>query len=151
MAMTAAHRTLPIPSVVRVTNLRNGRSVIVVIDDRGPFCYKGRIIDLSYMAAKELDLHRYKPSPVRVQTIVSDSLKLSNYIANFCKRRKDPFGRTWSQLYFQEIKGMRRQFYKSDSNARSEDAKSKIENKKQNKQKATRKGYNNLGSYLNKI
>lgn len=54
-AMTAAHRTLPIPSYVRVTNLANGRSVVVRINDRGPF-HPGRIIDLSYTAAYKLGL-----------------------------------------------------------------------------------------------
>lgn len=54
-AMTAAHRTLPIPSYARVTNLANGRSVIVRINDRGPF-HPGRIIDLSYTAAYKLGL-----------------------------------------------------------------------------------------------
>jgi rare lipoprotein A len=103
MSMTAAHRTLPIPSVAKVTNLRNGKSVIVVIDDRGPYCYKGRIIDLSFAAARALDLHRYKPSPVRVQVLVGDSLRLSQYIATHCKCRRDPHGRRWVQLYFQEI------------------------------------------------
>ena len=52
-AMTAAHPTLPIPSYARVTNLRNGKSVIVRINDRGPF-HKSRIMDLSYAAAYKL-------------------------------------------------------------------------------------------------
>ena len=52
-AMTAAHKTLPLPSYVRVTHLKNGRSVIVKVNDRGPF-HQGRIIDLSYAAAKKL-------------------------------------------------------------------------------------------------
>lgn len=52
--MTAAHKTLPIPSYVRVTNLANNRSVIVRVNDRGPF-HGARIIDLSYAAAKKLD------------------------------------------------------------------------------------------------
>ncbi|MDQ6973582.1 MAG: septal ring lytic transglycosylase RlpA family protein, partial [Mariprofundaceae bacterium] len=52
-AMTAAHTTLPMPSRVRVTNLSNGRSVVVRINDRGPFV-KDRVIDLSYAAAKAL-------------------------------------------------------------------------------------------------
>jgi rare lipoprotein A len=103
MSMTAAHRTLPIPSVARVTNLRNGKSVIVVVDDRGPYSYKGRIIDLSFAAARALDLHRYKPSPVRVQVLAGDSLRLSQYIATHCKCRRDPYGRKWVQLYFQEV------------------------------------------------
>lgn len=52
-AMTAAHKTLPIPSYVRVTNLENGRQVVVRVNDRGPF-HGGRIIDLSYAAASRL-------------------------------------------------------------------------------------------------
>lgn len=51
--MTAAHRLLPLGSVVRVTNAENGREVVVVINDRGPYI-KGRIIDLSYAAAEQL-------------------------------------------------------------------------------------------------
>ena len=52
-AMTAAHPTLPIPSYARVTNVTNGKSVVVRINDRGPF-RGGRIIDLSYVAAHKL-------------------------------------------------------------------------------------------------
>lgn len=51
--LTAAHKTLPFGTMVKVTNLRNKRSIIVRINDRGPFV-KGRIIDLSYLAAKKL-------------------------------------------------------------------------------------------------
>ena len=54
-AMTAAHKTLPIPTDVQVTNLRNGKSVVVRVNDRGPFL-DDRIIDLSYAAAQALDL-----------------------------------------------------------------------------------------------
>ena len=50
---TAAHRTFPFNSMVKVTNLKNGRSIIVRINDRGPY-HRGRIIDLSYLAAKKL-------------------------------------------------------------------------------------------------
>ncbi|WP_244639666.1 septal ring lytic transglycosylase RlpA family protein [Aureimonas endophytica] len=53
-AMTAAHKTLPLGSKVKVTNLKNNRSIIVTINDRGPFI-KGRMIDLSKGAARELD------------------------------------------------------------------------------------------------
>ena len=53
--LTAAHRTLPFGTKVRVTNLRNGRSVTVRINDRGPFG-RGRIIDLSVAAARQLDM-----------------------------------------------------------------------------------------------
>lgn len=102
-AFTAAHRTLPIPSIVRVTNLRNGNSIVVLVDDRGPFVYDGRIIDLSYRSAKALDLHRYKPSKVRVECLVDESCKLSGYIAKNCRKKRDPLRRTWVQVYHQEI------------------------------------------------
>ncbi|MDX2257530.1 MAG: septal ring lytic transglycosylase RlpA family protein [Hyphomicrobiaceae bacterium] len=64
-AMTAAHRTLPLPSIVRVTHLVNGRSVLVRVNDRGPF-RKGRIIDLSRAAAEALGFHHHGTAPVRV-------------------------------------------------------------------------------------
>ena len=66
-AMTAAHATIPIPSYARVRNPKNGREIIVRINDRGPF-HKGRIIDLSYTAALKLDLLR-GVAPVEVKRI----------------------------------------------------------------------------------
>jgi len=68
--MTAAHTTLPTGTEVRVTNLANGRSVIVVIADRGPFTNK-RIIDLSYAAAKHLGFIRQGTAKVRVTYVRS--------------------------------------------------------------------------------
>jgi rare lipoprotein A len=65
-AMTAAHRTLPMGTVVRVTNLNNGQSVMVRITDRGPFI-DGRIIDLSLAAAKTIDVYRPGTAKVRVE------------------------------------------------------------------------------------
>src|SRR5262245_28170255 len=67
-AMTAAHPTLPIPSLVRVTNLENGRSVVVRLNDRGPFV-DDRIIDLSRAAGKALDMHGKGTARVRVQYV----------------------------------------------------------------------------------
>jgi rare lipoprotein A len=67
-AMTAAHRTLPLPCYARITNLSNGRSVIVRINDRGPFA-SNRIIDLSYTAAAKLDMIRAGTAFVELQTI----------------------------------------------------------------------------------
>lgn len=58
--MSAAHKTLPLPAYVRVTNLANGRSVILRVNDRGPF-YSDRIIDLSYAAAKSSAMPRPAP------------------------------------------------------------------------------------------
>ncbi|WP_430623903.1 septal ring lytic transglycosylase RlpA family protein [Marinimicrobium locisalis] len=68
-AMTAAHKTLPIPSYVRVTNLDNGRQVVVRVNDRGPF-HAGRIIDLSYAAAQKLGFAARGTAQVEVEIIV---------------------------------------------------------------------------------
>lgn len=67
-AMSAAHKTLPLPSMVRVTNLDNGRSVVVRVNDRGPFV-KSRIIDLSYAAARSLAYDKKGTARVRVQVL----------------------------------------------------------------------------------
>ena len=67
-AMTAAHKTLPLPTYARVTNLRNGRSVVVRINDRGPFV-ANRLIDLSYTAAVKLDMVRDGTTLVEVRTL----------------------------------------------------------------------------------
>jgi rare lipoprotein A len=66
--MTAAHKTLPLPAYVRVTNLQNGRSVVVRVNDRGPFV-GNRIIDLSYSAAVKLDMLRNGTAMVEVRTV----------------------------------------------------------------------------------
>jgi len=69
-AMTAAHKTLPIPAYAEVTNLRNGRKVVVRINDRGPFV-GDRIIDLSYTAAAKLDMLLAGTAPVEVRVITA--------------------------------------------------------------------------------
>lgn len=66
--MTAAHKTLPLPTYVRVTNLKNGRSVMVRVNDRGPFV-ANRLIDLSYTAAAELDMLREGTTLVEVRAL----------------------------------------------------------------------------------
>lgn len=66
MDMTAAHRTLPMPSIVKVTNLKNNRTVVVRVNDRGPFAHN-RIIDLSKRAAEEIDMIRAGTAEVRVE------------------------------------------------------------------------------------
>lgn len=70
-AMTAAHKTLPLPSYVRVTNLKNQRTVIVRVNDRGPF-YEGRIIDLSYTAATKLGITKAGTGFVEVRTVTPE-------------------------------------------------------------------------------
>jgi len=67
-ALTAAHRTLPIPAFARVTNLQNGRSTLVRINDRGPF-HADRIIDLSYAAAVKLGFAGHGTARVRVEVL----------------------------------------------------------------------------------
>jgi rare lipoprotein A len=64
--MTAAHKTLPLGTVARVTNLSNNESVVVRITDRGPFSH-GRILDLSESAAKQIDLYRMGVAQVRIE------------------------------------------------------------------------------------
>lgn len=67
-AMTAAHTTLPLPTYARVTNLKNGRSVVVRINDRGPFV-ANRLIDLSYSAAAKLDMLKEGTTLVEVKAL----------------------------------------------------------------------------------
>ena len=64
--LTAAHKTLPMFSLVQVTNTRNGASTLVTINDRGPFI-DGRIIDLSYQAAREIGILRVGVAPVKIR------------------------------------------------------------------------------------
>ena len=66
--LTAAHRTLPFGTKVRVTNLNNGRSVVVRINDRGPFRYH-RVIDLAHGAAQELQMMKAGEIPVRMEIV----------------------------------------------------------------------------------
>ena len=66
--MSAAHKTLPLPAYVRVTNLQNGRNVVVRVNDRGPFV-GNRIIDLSYTAASKLDMLRNGTAMVEVRNV----------------------------------------------------------------------------------
>ena len=70
--ITAAHRTLPLPSIVRVTNLENGRALAVRVNDRGPFAH-GRIIDLSRRAAQLLGFHVQGTAKVRVEIMAEES------------------------------------------------------------------------------
>lgn len=76
-AMTGAHPTLPLPTWVRVTNLENGRSVVVRLNDRGPFA-RGRVIDLSRAAAEALDMVRAGTARVEVRSLAAgDSAQAS--------------------------------------------------------------------------
>jgi rare lipoprotein A len=85
--LTAAHRTLQMPSLVRVTNLENGRSLIVRINDRGPFA-RGRVIDLSKRSAELLGFKNQGTAKVRVQVLTQESLK----VAEMAKQGRDTSG-----------------------------------------------------------
>jgi rare lipoprotein A len=67
-AMTAAHKTLPLPSYVLVTNLENQKQIVVRVNDRGPF-KDGRIIDLSYAAAHKIDMHEQGTAQVHIEVL----------------------------------------------------------------------------------
>ena len=80
-AMTAAHRTLPMPSVVRVTNLSNGNTVILRVNDRGPFAHN-RIIDVSRAAAERLDMVKSGVASVRVEILAEESKRVKEIARN---------------------------------------------------------------------
>ena len=76
-ALTAAHRTLPMPSVVQVTNLENGRSLELRVNDRGPYA-RGRIIDVSRRAAQLLGFEGQGTAKVRVRILVPESIQVAS-------------------------------------------------------------------------
>ena len=75
-SLTAAHKTLPLPSVVRVINLRNGRAVKLRVNDRGPFV-NGRVIDVSRRAAQLLGFEGQGTAPVRVEIVADESRQVA--------------------------------------------------------------------------
>lgn len=95
-AMTAAHKTLPLPTFVKVTNVENGRHLVVKVNDRGPF-HKDRIIDLSYGAAKALGFAKKGLAKVEIEAISYSDKKTHWFLqagafssaekANMCKAR----------------------------------------------------------------
>lgn len=81
--LTAAHRTLPLPSIVKVTNLKNNKSVILRVNDRGPFARNkhGRIIDLSERAAELLDIKHNGIAKVKVDLLPRATTELHKKLA----------------------------------------------------------------------
>jgi rare lipoprotein A len=84
-ALTAAHRTLPMPSIVQVTNLDNGRVLQLRVNDRGPFA-RGRIIDVSRRAAQLLGFEQNGTAKVRVKIMPEESIQ----VASIARRNGDP-------------------------------------------------------------
>lgn len=103
-AYTAAHKTLPIPSVVEVTNEENGKQVTLVVNDRGPFV-ESRIIDLSKKAAHELGTYQKGVSNVRVRALPEESLALATHLKKYGRYGIDPSGRSWDVIYREEVAG----------------------------------------------
>jgi len=79
-AMSAAHKTLPLPSFVKVTNLANNKSVVVRVNDRGPF-HQDRIIDLSYSAAFKIGVYDTGTAKVKIDVILPEQIKSQTKLA----------------------------------------------------------------------
>ena len=97
--MTAAHKTLPLPTYLQVTNLRNGKKIIVKVNDRGPFV-NNRLLDLSYAAAKKLDMIGRGTAPVSIVAITpgitrlaanSKSLHKKKYPGYYPEKKQAPY------------------------------------------------------------
>lgn len=134
-AMTAAHKTLPFGTYVRVTNLTSGRSVVVRINDRGPFV-KGRIIDLSYAAAQKLGMAETGVAPVVIKVLKRFSPKKSSQryaiqVGSFTDKRnaktlRAKLQRNYDNVYIAEHKTTSQIYYRVRIRARSMKAAQKI-------------------------
>ena len=76
---TCAHRTLPMPSLVRITNLQNGKSIVARVNDRGPFA-KDRIVDVSKNIAKELDFYSQGTTKVKIEFLEKETKEMLEYL-----------------------------------------------------------------------
>ncbi len=85
--MTAAHKSLPLPSYIKVLNHNNGKSVTVRVNDRGPFV-EGRIVDLSYAAAKKIDMTEVGLAPVTIEVIDAPVSKPETQVSNLDNKRR---------------------------------------------------------------
>lgn len=137
-AMTAAHKTLPFGTYVRVTNLTNGKSVVVRINDRGPFV-KGRIIDLSYAAAKKLGMSETGVAPVEIKVLKRFSPKKSSQrysvqVGSFTEKKnavilKRKLEKRYSHVHISEHKTSSLTYYRVRIRARGIESARKIAEK----------------------
>ncbi|HEX8836491.1 MAG TPA: septal ring lytic transglycosylase RlpA family protein [Candidatus Acidoferrum sp.] len=117
--LTAAHRTLPFDTRVRVTNLNNGKSTTVRITDRGPFV-EGRIIDLSLAAAREIDLVGPGVAPVRVEVLGNVDVTAGFFTVQVgafkdranAERLRDRLNASYSPIYVQPYDAPEGTFYR---------------------------------------
>jgi rare lipoprotein A len=145
--MTAAHKSLPFNTYVVVTNLNNGKSVTVRINDRGPFV-KDRIIDLSYAAAKMLDMIEEGTIPVRIEVLSGispkkSSQKFSVQVGSFTKKEnaldlKKKLSRTYKNVYIAEFESAHFIYYRVRIKASTIEAASELA------QRLTKDGYDVL-------
>lgn len=119
--LTAAHKSLPFGTYVMVTNLNNGKSVTVRINDRGPFV-KDRIIDLSYAAAKAVDMINSGTAPVKLEILTEfspkrSSQKFSVQVGSFVKEEnaralKNKLQRSFKNVYITPFKTTTQVYYR---------------------------------------
>ena len=137
-ALTAAHKTLPFGAYVRVTNLNNGKSVVVRINDRGPFV-KGRIIDLSYAAAKKLGMDITGVAPVKVKVLKKyspkkSSQKFSIQVGSFSSKKnakilKKKLQKNYRNVYISKLRTRSNTYYRVRIKVRSVKSAEKIATK----------------------
>lgn len=133
--LSAAHPTLPFGTYVKVTNLDNGKSVVVRINDRGPFV-KGRIIDLSYAAAMQLGMTGPGVVPVMVEVLEKYSPKKSSQkffvqvgafvLKKNAKRLKEELLRRYSDVHLSVLRTSSQTYYRVRIKARTMEAAEKI-------------------------
>ena len=118
--LTAAHRTLPFDTMVRVTNVNNGKSTMVRITDRGPFV-ENRIIDLSLAAAREIDLVGPGVAPVRVEVLGNNADPTAGFFTvqvgafkdrGNAERLRDRLNASYSPIFIQQYDGPDGTFYR---------------------------------------
>lgn len=128
--LTAAHKSLPFGTYVEVTNLNNGKSVTVRINDRGPFL-KGRIIDLSYAAAKAVDMIGTGTAPVRLEILTEISPKISSQkfsvqVGSFiqednARKLKNDLQKDFNNVYITPFKTLHQVYYRVRIKAKNRD------------------------------
>jgi rare lipoprotein A len=133
--LTAAHKSLPFGTYVMVTNLNNGMSVTVRINDRGPFV-KGRIIDLSYAAAKAVDMIGSGTAPVKLEILTRispkrSSQKFSVQVGSFVREEnaralKNELRRNFQDVYITPFKAPSQIYYRVRIKAKNMDAARKM-------------------------
>jgi len=128
--LTAAHKSLPFGTYVEVTNLNSGKSVTVRINDRGPFV-KGRIIDLSYAAAKAVDMIDTGTAPVKLEILTEispkkSSQKFSVQVGSFVQEDnarvlKNELQRNFKNVYITPFKTVNQVYYRVRIKAKNQD------------------------------